>query len=370
MTKETLLVFHPGLATYRVDFFNALAINFRASFYFSYKSDPDHLYDQHKLLSSCNFKPHYLTKGFHVFRKTFRLGLIKIILKNKPDLIICSEFGPVTITICLYKLFFRKKFKLYTISDDSLDNAKRRSKLRALFRNFFSKKIDGIIFPSNEVCSWYHNNVSQKIKTMVNPIIHDDRRFRGNLKSSLQMVNENIIKYNLKGKKVILFVGRLAQVKNVSLLVSAFSTLKQMDVRLIIIGDGALKKKLESQSKNLNLEDKIYFLGKKQEMELLSWYAIAHIFVLPSTYEPFGAVVNEALLSGNIVLCSQLAGASGLINDSNGKIFDPHNVLELKDKMQHFLSRISPIKNEIKELRDSKMGFTFNEKINTLIQKL
>ena len=53
---------------------------------------------------------------------------------------------------------------------------------------------------------------------MENPIIHDDNRFRNDLSKSIKLANENVKKYQLLGKKIVLFVGRLAEEKNVSLL--------------------------------------------------------------------------------------------------------------------------------------------------------
>jgi glycosyltransferase involved in cell wall biosynthesis len=86
-------------------------------------------------------------------------------------------------------------------------------------------------------------------------------------------------------------------------------------------------------------------------------------------YEPFGAVVNEALLAGCNVLCSSKAGASTLINDQNGNIFDPSNVEELTKKLYNALSSIDLIKTEV-FLRKNKMPFSFNEKIEQLINNL
>jgi glycosyltransferase involved in cell wall biosynthesis len=61
---------------------------------------------------------------------------------------------------------------------------------------------------------------------------------------------------------------------------------------------------------------------------------------LPSTYEPFGAVVNEALIFGLQVFCSQYAGSSYLVSDEKGILFDPLNANDTNEKLNKFLKNI------------------------------
>lgn len=365
-----VLVFHPALAPYRVDFFNALNDEFDAAFYFNLPNVADQKFDQEMLTKKCNFKLNFIQNGFEFFGRSFRFGIIGILQKEKPDIILCSEYGPVTIIVVLYKIFSRKKNILYTISDDSIGNSIDRKGLRAFLRDKISAKCTGVIFPSNEVCNWFKSNISNKIKVLELPIIHNDKVFRAELAISLEVANRNISNYNLKGKKLILFVGRLVEVKNLSLLIHAVKTLKSSDWTLVIVGDGILKEELTKLTLSLNILDKIHFVGRKEGVELISWYSLANIFVLPSVYEPFGAVVNEALLGGCKVLCSKLAGASSLINENNGALFNPYNKNELVKLLEDSLDEIDCTASYISKNRDSKMPFTFKEKIEALINNL
>jgi hypothetical protein len=209
MNKKKLLIFHPALAPYRIDFFNELADNFDASFYFNLTNVADQKFDQVALKAKCNFQCNYLLNGFDFFGRSFRLGIIRIIKMKNPDIVICSEYGFVTWIVFLYKKLFFKRFKIYTISDDSINNSILRKGIRSFVRNMISKNIDGVIFASDEVCEWYKSNITIKTKTFVLPIIHSDVVFRESLKASLPMANENIQKHKLTGKKILLFVGRL-----------------------------------------------------------------------------------------------------------------------------------------------------------------
>lgn len=368
--KEKILIFHPALAPYRVDFFNEINKAFNAVFYFNLPNVSDQKFDQEKLAVKCHFKLKFILNGFEFFGRSFRFGIIKILKREKPDIVLCSEYGQVTIVVFLYKIIFRKQFSLYTISDDSLENSKSRKGLRALLRNIIAKNCEGVIFPSSEVCNWFKSNISSTIKTLELPIIHNDEVFRTELVLSLEIANRNILNYNLEGKKVILFVGRLVEVKNLSFLINTVASLKSNDWILVLVGDGALMKNLKKQAKLLNVLDKIHFVSRKEGVELLSWYTLAQIFVLTSTYERFGAVVNEALLGGCKVLCSEIAGASSLINFENGNLFSPYNEKELLILLKNSLSEAIITPNAIHNIRESKMPFTFKEKTAILIANL
>lgn len=368
--KKKILIFHIALAPYRIDFFNALDKEFNASFYFSLTNVPSQKFDQDAIRKKCTFINNYLLNGIDLFGYLIRTGIIRIIKREKPDIILCNEYGPITIIVFLYKFFFRKNIHLYTISDDSIDVSESRRGIRAFLRNVISKNIEGVIFPSVEVCNWYKKNISTTPKTLELPIIHNDKVFRDELNESLNSANNNIRNYKLQDKKVILFVGRLVEVKNLSFLLDVVAQLKSRDWVLVIVGDGILMNDLKSQANTLNVSDKVLFTGRKEGLELRSWYTFAQIFVLPSTYEPFGAVVNEALLGGCKVLCSDMAGASSLINGGNGMIFSPYNGSELLTCIEDTLTAVDHTSANIHTIRENRMPFTFNEKIDTLMMNL
>lgn len=368
--RRKILVFHPALAPYRVDFFNAINKAFNAAFYFNLANVSDQKFNQEKLADKCHFKLNFIQNGFDFFGRSFRFGILKILRKELPDIILCSEYGQVTLVVFLYKILFRKQFSLYTISDDSIENSKSRKGLRAILRNVIAKNCDGVIFPSSEVCNWFKDNISNVTKTLELPIIHNDEVFRNELVASLEVANQNIINFNLEGKKVILFVGRLVEVKNLALLVNVIAQIKTTDWVLVMVGEGILMDDLKSQVMNLNISTSVHFVGRQEEWELVSWYILAQIFVLPSTYERFGAVVNEALLGGCKVLCSETAGASILINNKNGELFSPYKESELLFCLENSLSESIITPNSINKIRESNMPFTFNEKIEFLINNL
>lgn len=361
---------HPALAPYRVDLFNNLAKKFTAIFYFYYPDQAYHSFESGYLQSKCSFEINYIKSGFTLKKRFFAFGIWKILKKEKPEIVLCCEFNQVTILTLIYYYLSAKKFRMYTFCDDSMEIAKKRKGFRLLLRRFIAKRIDGVIFPSSIVGDWYNNNVSSKIKAFELPIIHDDFNFRNQLNKSIIESNRLIEKFKLNGVKIILFVGRLAEVKNVSMLLKSCGRIKSKDWKLVVIGEGPLELELKNEGNMLNVSKNILFLGQRQGIGLYAWFNISQIFVLPSIYEPFGAVVNEALLGGCKVLCSKVAGASTLINEKNGILFDPTNAKEFEEKLDQLLKSIDGNPHTIHSIRESTMPFSFQDKIDILIPVL
>jgi glycosyltransferase involved in cell wall biosynthesis len=107
---------------------------------------------------------------------------------------------------------------------------------------------------------------------------------------------------------------------------------------LVLVGDGPLRHRLESQVLEAGLEPCVRFAGMKSTSELLPYYAFAHAFVLPSRREPWGLVVNEALAAGLPVIVSNRCGcASDLVaHGSNGFLFDA----DREEELVGFLGRV------------------------------
>jgi glycosyltransferase involved in cell wall biosynthesis len=233
-----LIVFHPALAPYRIDFFNQLSEHFDAKFYFSLLNPKEQKFNYEAIKRELNFGFKLINFGFEFFGRTVRFGIWKKLRKLRPRLVICSEYSQIVISVLLYKLLFNNKLKVFTICDDSIDLSKHRKGIRKWIRTVCSNHLDGIIFPSQEVCDWYKGNVSSKPKTLELPIIHDNEAFRKKLKNALDYSKIHVEKYDLTGKKIFLFVGRLVAVKNVELLIRAFAKANIALGVLIIIGDG------------------------------------------------------------------------------------------------------------------------------------
>lgn len=147
-----------------------------------------------------------------------------------------------------------------------------------------------------------------------------------------------------------IFVGRLAPEKNISLLIRAFQTiLKQnKNVRLNLIGDGECKAELQ---KMIAVTPQIKLLGKKFGPDLHQTYQDAQILILPSSFEPWGLVVNEAMAAGLLVVCSSAVGAAyDLIQKPNtGWVFKDNDEQELTELLLKIIDHPEQIKEKSKK---------------------
>lgn len=101
-------------------------------------------------------------------------------------------------------------------------------------------------------------------------------------------------------------VGRLVEGKGFEMLIEAFAQVRerQPELRLAILGDGPLRARLEAQVKALGVEGSVHFGGHRDD--LIRLYPAFDWLLVPSRSEGLGLVVQEAVLSGVPVFCSDL----------------------------------------------------------------
>lgn len=109
---------------------------------------------------------------------------------------------------------------------------------------------------------------------------------------------------------VILFCAKLQPWKRPLDLLRAFDLAALHDGLLIYAGDGALRNELERQAAGLQVRDRVKFLGFVNQSQLPALYTSADVLVLPSEYEPFAVVVNEAMCCACPVIASDQVGAA------------------------------------------------------------
>ena len=112
-----------------------------------------------------------------------------------------------------------------------------------------------------------------------------------------------------------IFIGQLIDRKNITALIRAFTHLKDEQFLLEIIGDGPLKVKLENVVKENNLENKVVFYGNLENNNAMDILAKADYLILPSKFDGWGAVINEALSRGVKVITNTNCGASCIVEE-------------------------------------------------------
>ena len=121
--------------------------------------------------------------------------------------------------------------------------------------------------------------------------------------------------YAMDNEKIILYVGRLVYEKGIQNLIAAMPKIldRYHDSKLIICGRGGMIDELRDQVKYLGIENKVYFAGYCDSKKMQKMYKCADVTVFPSTYEPFGIVAIESMLSGTPTIVSDVGGLNEII---------------------------------------------------------
>ena len=113
---------------------------------------------------------------------------------------------------------------------------------------------------------------------------------------------------------IALFCGKLVPWKRPGDLLEAGASVDGL--HLVFAGEGPLRPSLEARAADLGIRERVRFLGFVNQRGLPDVYAAADVLVLPSEYEPFGLVVNEAFACGRPAIVSDACGVAGdLVRD-------------------------------------------------------
>ena len=175
-----------------------------------------------------------------------------------------------------------------------------------------------------------------------------------------------------KREKIILAVGRLDKQKGFDILIEVFSKV-DTDYKLYIIGEGKERDNLEKLIEKLNLEGKVFLVGRQKD--IYKWYEKASIFVLSSKKEGFPNVLLEAMGCG----CACVAfdcptGPKEIIdNMKNGILVENQNKDKLKKAIELFIKDEDlreKLSKEAIKVRKKYSIEKIGEKWEKIIQKL
>ena len=121
--------------------------------------------------------------------------------------------------------------------------------------------------------------------------------------------------YAMDNEKIILYVGRLVYEKGVQNLIGAMPKILENyhDSKLVICGRGGMMDELKQEAHNLGIDEKVYFVGYCDAAKVQKMYINADVAVFPSTYEPFGIVALEGMLSGTPTVVSDVGGLNEIV---------------------------------------------------------
>ncbi|GFP76817.1 glycosyltransferase family 4 protein [Clostridium fungisolvens] len=119
-----------------------------------------------------------------------------------------------------------------------------------------------------------------------------------------------------KEDRIIAYIGRIGQEKNISEIISFMPNLieENNNLKLLVVGGGPYLDNLKNQVISKNIEDRVIFTGMVDSNEVYKYYKIAEIFVTASTSETQGLTYLESLSSGCPVVCKYDPCIDGVID--------------------------------------------------------
>jgi glycosyltransferase involved in cell wall biosynthesis len=138
---------------------------------------------------------------------------------------------------------------------------------------------------------------------------------------------------------IVLFCGKLQSWKRPQDALRAFARARVPGSYLVYAGEGPLRPELEREAEALGLTERVRFIGLVNQSSLPEVYRAADLLVVPSEYEPFGVVVNEAMLCGRPVVVSDRVGAGYelVCSGQNGFVFPCGDVTALAEILREAL---------------------------------
>jgi teichuronic acid biosynthesis glycosyltransferase TuaC len=149
--------------------------------------------------------------------------------------------------------------------------------------------------------------------------------------------------------QVILSVGNLIPIKGHELLLRAVAAItpSHPQIQCRIIGDGSERIRLQELTRELQIADRVHFLGRRPRSEVAAAMKECALFALPSWYEGLGCVYLEAMSAERTAIACRGQGIEEVIrHGENGWLIEPKNLSDLTAALQKLLSD-SPLRENL-----------------------
>lgn len=206
----------------------------------------------------------------------------------------------------------------------------------------YNNKFNLIIAPSQKLAKQItEEGVRTPVRYITNPVV-----FEG---------GDSVIPANRGAEFTVLYAGRLGQEKNIGYLIRAFADLTRggVDAKLWIAGKGPDLAALVGLCDELQVSERVKFLGFLDHQTLAGYYTACDVFVLPSLVETQGLVAMEAMrFSRPVIVTSAIVSAQELVDHGvSGFIVNPSSTQDLTDRL------LSLVQNDGMRISMGKAGY-------------
>jgi len=328
MNKPKVYLIQNNIAPYRIKLFSTISKN--ADFDFSVvltakkcKHRPNWDFDTKKM----PFKVQTM-KGINValsYEKSFSFsfGLIRKLVSDRPDIVICGGFNSATLITYFYKRLLGGKYIVWSESTDITE--RRICKAKVMLRRLLARNADAFIDAGTLSRRYLESLIPEGLSR---PFFRALNCVDGLVFSSdSEDYREHDLDMSNISSQNILFVGRLNENKGIPMLLEVYREVVkecQNEPGLFLVGEGPLKTHVQKYKCERGLS-KIYIEGQVPYGRVVRYYRTCDVFVLLSLSDCNPLVVLEALHCGIPIICTDRAGNAPdfIVPGENGYIVDP-----------------------------------------------
>lgn len=266
--------------------------------------------------------------------------VLKFILHYKPDVINVTGYSSSASTlpvIFLSKLLGKKVI----MSNESTSKDKTRSLLKEGIKKMAIKACDGFVVFGKTSEQYVLDLGAKPDDILVQKAAVVDNRA---LETLYLQAKQTPSFPEITTPKNFIFVGRMAPEKNVHLLVTAFQKASPLDWGLILVGQGSQDEQVESLI--AKAPKNIYKYKAVNWTEVPAFFARSNCFILPSASEPWGLVINEAMVCGLPVIVTDICGCAPDLVQDNGLVIPANDPSALEHAIKEMASTLSLEKME------------------------
>ncbi len=264
-------------------------------------------------------------------------GIVPALIRGRYDAVIFMfGWGAITALLGMATCWLtRTPFFLYGDSSFPPPERTLRAKVRAwLLRRLFARAT-GFMVSGKLNADYYRHYGGDERTFFLLPWAVDNDRFAAAPPDALRE------RYAIPSDSVvILFSAKLVPRKDPMTLLRAFEAMTNRSrATLVFMGEGELRGELETYAREHHIEN-VRFIGFVNQRDIAGHYAMSDVFVLPSVYEPRGAVINEAMACGLPVIVTDRCGSIGDIvqENDNAFVYPAGDAVALRDALDKVAS--------------------------------
>lgn len=277
---------------------------------------------------------------------SFNLSLFRYLIKERPDVVITSGFQLNTLFAIIYSYIYHKKMIIWTELTKDTERHRQIGTFKKLIRRFVANHAHSFIcagqMAKDYILSLNSNTKDTKFYLAYNTI--NKEQFLTALKYHKLNRNEVRKVRELSDSILLLFVGRFVEIKGLKELLNIIDFLrpKYPQIKLMLVGDGPLRKELQDICNQKGLTN-VIFEGFKSPEQLPLYYSIADIFVLLSHKDCNPLVIIEALTASLPIVASKYVGnhVEFVKNGLNGFVVDPFDEKEVVQTIDQLITNNS-----------------------------